>query len=78
MKKKDLYRLEQKKTRQEIADFLKKVAGEVEAGKLTLSEGSMKTELDLPQELTLDIDVDQDMEKEGLETSVEFELKWYK
>ncbi len=74
---KDLYRLEKEKTKEEIVNFLKKFTSDVESGKISLTEGPMEVELDVPQKLILDIDVDQEQGREGVEKSVEVELKWY-
>lgn len=74
---KDLYRLEKEKTKEGIVDFLKKFTSDVESGRISLTEGPMEVELDVPPKLILDIDVDQEQGKEGVEKSVEVELKWY-
>lgn len=73
MTKKDLYRLEEEQTLDEIADFLEQKAREIREGHITFPNNE---NLQLPQKVTLDIDVDQRDKTDVTATSVEIELKW--
>lgn len=73
MSKKDLYRLEEERSLDEIADLLERTARELRKGQISFSG---EITLQVPGRITLDIDVDQRMKKEVTATSVEIELKW--
>lgn len=73
--KKDLYRLEEEKSLEQIADYFEKLASDLRNGHITFDDG---TSIKLPETLTLDIDVDEKHKEDIISTNAEFELKWVK
>ncbi|MGM0546523.1 MAG: amphi-Trp domain-containing protein [Bacteroidota bacterium] len=73
MSKKDLYRLEEEQSLEEIADFLEQKANELRNGEISFSN---ELSLQLPEKVILDIDVDQRDKTDVTATSIEIELKW--
>lgn len=73
MSKKDLYRLEEEQSLEEIADFLEQKAAELRNGEISFAN---EVTLKLPEKVVLDIDVDQRDKTDVTATSVEIELKW--
>lgn len=71
--KKDIYRLEEEHTLEEVADFFQNLADNLRNGHINFEDG---TELDLPENITLDIDVDARDKEDVIATTAEFELKW--
>ncbi|NBC66073.1 MAG: amphi-Trp domain-containing protein [Bacteroidetes bacterium] len=71
--KKDLYRLEEERTLEQVASFFEKVADNLRNGQITFEDG---TEIELPDNVTLDIDVDERDKENVIATTAEFELKW--
>lgn len=71
--KKDLYRFEEERSLKEIAGFFENIAGNLKNGHISFEDGP---ELTLPDEVVLDIDVDQRDKEDVGATSVEIELKW--
>lgn len=71
--KKDLYRFEEERSLEEIAGFFKNIAGNLENGHISFEDG---TEIQLPDDVVLDIDVDRRDKEDVVATSVEIELKW--
>ena len=73
MSKKDLFRLEEEQNLEEIADFLEQKASELRNGEISFSDD---VKLKLPENVVLDIDVDQRDKTDVTATSIEIELKW--
>ncbi|MDZ7682688.1 MAG: amphi-Trp domain-containing protein [Fodinibius sp.] len=73
MSKRDLYRLEEEQSLEQIAEFLEQKASELRNGKVIFSND---VTLELPNQVVLDIDVDQRDKTDITATSVEIELKW--
>jgi amphi-Trp domain-containing protein len=70
--KEDLYYTEEEHSVEEIADFME-VAGSIRQGRIAFPDDF---ELDLPENVILNIDVDRRTKTEGTSTSIEIELKW--
>jgi amphi-Trp domain-containing protein len=73
MSKKDLFRLEEEQNLEQIADFLEQKASELRNGEISFSDD---VKLKLPENVVLDIDVDQRDKTDVTATSIEIELKW--
>jgi amphi-Trp domain-containing protein len=71
--KEDLYYKEEEKSLAEIADLLEDVAGRLRQGSIVFPDDF---ELDLPEDVVLNIDVDRRTKSEVTSTSIEIELKW--
>ena len=72
-----LMKSEEKKSRQEVADFLKELADKVVEGKIVLNKGEEQLELDLPENLVLEIKAEEEQKHERMKYSFEVELEWY-
>ena len=71
--KKDIYRLEEERNLEQIADYFEHLAKNIRDGHITFEDG---TKVKLPEKLTLDIDVDEKHKEDIISTNAEFELKW--
>jgi len=72
-KKEDLYYKEEEQSLTDIADFMEEIAGSLRQGKIAFPDDF---ELDLPENVILNIDVDRRTKPEVTSTSIEIELKW--
>lgn len=72
-KKEDLYYKEEERSLTEIADFMEEVVGSLRQGKIAFPDDF---ELDLPENVVLNIDVDRRKKTDVTSTSIEIELKW--
>ena len=70
-----LFKNEEKKTRNEVVEILKTIVDKIEQGKIALSNNTGSVELDLPQNLTLEIKVEEET-KRKTKRSLEIELEW--
>ncbi len=70
-----LFKSEEKRGRQEIAELLRQIAAKVEAGRLTLSQGATSLDIDFPSSMTVEIKVEEE-EKAVVKRSLEIELEW--
>ena len=70
-----LFKNEEKKTRNEVVEILKTIVDKIERGKIALSNNTGSVELDLPQNLTLEIKVEEET-KRKTKRSLEIELEW--
>jgi amphi-Trp domain-containing protein len=71
--KEDLYYKEEEQSLTEIADFMEEVAASLRQGKIAFPDDF---ELDLPEQVILNIDVDRRAKPDVTSTSIEIELKW--
>lgn len=73
-----LFETESAMDRGEIAAFLRRVAGNLEAGEaITLKAGEQSVTLDPPARPTFEVKAEREGEAEGAgELSIEFELEW--
>jgi len=71
-----LFKSQERKSRQEIAQSLRLVADKLEHGNLQLRAGSQELSLDFPETMSLEIKVEEEL-KTRPKRSLELELEWY-
>ncbi len=73
-----LFKSEERKSRNEVVSFLRALAGKIEEGRVVLKQGGEELALELPQNLILDIQAeDEDKGQKGTQRSLEVEIKWF-
>lgn len=73
-----LFSSKEPKARGEVCAFLRDLADRIEAGRVTLRQGESEIVLDLPDEVVLELKVeDEEKRRKGTQHSLEVELKWY-
>ena len=73
-----LFKSKERKTREEVVAFLHELADKISTGAVTLSQGTEELQLELPENLVLEVQVeDEEKKTKGTEHSLEIELKWY-
>lgn len=73
-----LFKSKERKTREEVVAFLHELADKISTGAVVLSQGTEDLQLELPENLTLEVQVENEEKKrKGTEHSLEIELKWY-
>ena len=73
-----LFKSEERKKRTEVTDFLRQLAEKIEAGKVVLQMGTQELALELPENLILEVQVeDEEKKTKGTQHSLEVEIKWY-
>jgi amphi-Trp domain-containing protein len=73
-----LFKSEERKTREEVSEFLHHLADKLETGEVILRQGAEEISLQLPQNLILEIQVeDEDKKRKGTQHSLEVEIKWF-
>lgn len=73
--KKILFKNEEYKTSKEAAETLRQIADKVEQRKLTLKKGSEEISIDIPENVELEIKVDE-KRKGDVKKSLEIEIEW--
>jgi len=64
--------------RSNVAAFMQQLADKIGEGQVVLRQGQQEITLDLPQNLILEIQVeDEDKKSKGIQHSLEVEIKWY-
>ncbi len=71
-----LFKSEEKKSRSEIAAFLRTLADKVEQGRVSLIQAGEEIALDLPETLTLEVKAEEETKGQGISMSLEVELEW--
>ena len=73
-----LFKSEEKKNRSEVSAFLRQLADKIGAGQVILRQGEDELPLNFPQNLVLEIQVEDEMKKrKGIQHSLEIEIKWF-
>ncbi|NWH06160.1 amphi-Trp domain-containing protein [Desulfobacter latus] len=73
-----LFKSQEKKSRTDVSTFLQQLADKISQGTIILSKGSEELTLQIPQNLSLEIQVeDEQKKKKGVEHSLEIEIKWF-
>jgi amphi-Trp domain-containing protein len=73
-----LFKSEEPKQRSEVSEFLRLIAGKIEAGQVILRQGQEEIILDMPAKLILEIQVEEeDKKSKGMQHSLEIEIKWF-
>ena len=73
-----LFKSEERKSREEVSAFLTQLAGKISEGMVVLRQGAEEINLELPYNLILEIQVeDEDKKRKGIQHSLELEIKWF-
>jgi amphi-Trp domain-containing protein len=73
-----LFKSEERMNRSNVAAFMQQLADKIGEGQVVLRQGQQEITLDLPQNLILEIQVeDEDKKSKGIQHSLEVEIKWY-
>jgi amphi-Trp domain-containing protein len=71
-----LFKSEEKRSRAEVAQFLRQLADKVEGGEVVLRQGAEELALNLPSRLTLEVKAEEEATGSGPKHSLEVELEW--
>ena len=71
-----LFKSEEKKKRSDIADVLRTLADKVDHGRLTLQQDQTKTLVEFPDQMVLELKVEEEQGRRKLKKSLEIELEW--
>lgn len=73
-----LFKSEEKMGRDGVTAFLRQLADKIDGGQVTLRQGAEELTLALPQNLVLEIQVeDENKRRRGIQHSLEVEIKWF-
>jgi len=73
-----LFKSQEKKNRTDVSTFLQQLADKISQGSIILSKGSEELTLQIPENLILEIQVeDEQKKKKGVQHSLEIEIKWF-
>ncbi len=72
-----LLKSEEKTSRDSVAEFLRNLASKVESGEVVLKQEERELRLDLPQNLVLEVKVEEKQKGGGVKKSLEVEIEWY-
>jgi amphi-Trp domain-containing protein len=73
-----LFKSEERKNRGEVSAFLTQLASKLSDGQVILRQGQDEIVLDIPHNLVLEIQVeDEDKKSKGIQHSIELEIKWF-
>ena len=73
-----LFKSEEKRSRSEVGAFLHELADKLTQGKVVLRQGKEELTLQVPRNLILEIQVeDEDKKRRGIQHSLEVEIKWF-
>lgn len=77
-REKTLFTSKERKSSVEIVAILRNIADRIEQGSMTLRQNENEVVLDFPQQMTLEIKVEDEVKKrKGTKRELEIELEWY-
>ena len=73
-----LFKSEERMSRGDVSGFLRQLADKLAQGQVVLRQGQDETVLDLPENVVLEVQVeDEDKKAKGVQHSLEVEIKWF-
>lgn len=73
-----LFKSEERKNREDVGSFLHQLADKISNGKVVLSQGAEELVLQLPQNIILEVQVeDEEKGTKGIQHSLKVEIKWF-
>ena len=73
-----LFKSQERKNRADVSNFLHQLADKISNGSVVLSQGGEDLTLQLPENLILEIQVeDEEKGTKGIQHSLEVEIKWF-
>ena len=73
-----LFKSEERMSRPDVSAFLHQLADKLAQGSIILRQGGEEISLELPHNLILEIQVeDEDKKAKGVQHSLELEIKWF-
>lgn len=72
-----LFKSKEAMGRAQVADFLRELADKVASGRVTLQQGAEELPLNLPEQVMLEVEVEDEQKSRGIEHCLEVEIKWY-
>ena len=76
-REKVLFSSEEKRTRTDVAAFLRALADKLDTGSVILQQGDTSLTLDIPGNLTLEVKAEEEDKRTKTKYSLEIELEWY-
>ena len=76
-REKVLFSSEEKRTRSDVAAFLRALADKLDTGSVILQQGETSLTLDIPTNLTLEVKAEEEDKRTKTKYSLEVELEWY-
>lgn len=71
-----LFRSEERKRLGEAAEFLHQLADRLAAGEITLKQGADELTLSVPDNVVLELKVEEEAKRNGKKQSLEIEIEW--
>jgi amphi-Trp domain-containing protein len=73
-----LFKSQERKSREDVSNFLRHLADKVLNGKVVLSQGTEDLTLQLPENLVLEVQAeDEEKGTKGIQHNLEVEIKWF-
>lgn len=72
-----LFKSKVQKNRNEISDQLHLIADKIRSGQLNLEQEGNQLTLAFPEDLTLEIELEDKLKKQGTRHCLQIEIKWY-
>ncbi len=71
-----LFSSEEHTDRARVCAFLRELADRIESNSVVLKQGDAATEVDIPDDLVLEIKLEEEEKRSGVKHSLEVELEW--
>lgn len=71
-----LFESEERKQLSEVAEFLRQLADRLDQHEVTLRQGEEELTLSVPDQVELEIKVEEEAKRKGTERSLEIEIEW--
>jgi amphi-Trp domain-containing protein len=71
-----LFKSEEKVSRSQAADLLRRLADKVEKGRVSLSQGKEKVDLKLPGNVEVEVKAEKEVGKRRTKKKIEVEIEW--
>lgn len=72
-----LFASEERQSLQNVADFLRQLADRLDNNQVVLRQGNQEITVDIPNNVVLELKVEEEQKKERTQRSLEVEIEWY-
>jgi amphi-Trp domain-containing protein len=72
-----LFASEERQSLRYVADFLRQLADKLDQKQVVLRQGSQEVIVDIPDNVVLELKVEEEQKKKKLQRSLEIEIEWY-
>jgi len=74
---KEIFSMEKKMSRIELATLLFQLADKIEEGQISLQYGNQSVDISIPRNVKVELEIEKKVKKDHVKKQLEIEIEWY-